>query len=171
MKTVNIKGKEYVEVSERLIYFRTSDDYKGYSLTTEMLHLDTEWCCMVATIRNAEGVALASGTAYEKANSTYINKTSYIENCETSAWGRALGNLGIGITAAVASADEVINAIANQGGSITTDQATEINDLINESGADETKFLQFIGAKSVDEIPSASYAKAVTALKKKKGVK
>ena len=37
-----------------------------------------------------------------------------MENCETSAWGRALGNLGIGLDTSVASAEEVQNAIANQ---------------------------------------------------------
>jgi hypothetical protein len=57
---------------------------------------------------------LATGTAYEKENSTFINKTSYIENCETSAIGRALGIAGFGIDTSVASAEEVQNAIANQ---------------------------------------------------------
>ena len=40
-----------------------------------------------------------------------VNKTSYIENCETSAWGRALGNLGIGINESIASAEEVVSAV------------------------------------------------------------
>ena len=44
----------------------------------------------------------------------YINETSYVENCETSAWGRALGNFGIGIDTSVASADEVVNATNSQ---------------------------------------------------------
>lgn len=50
----------------------------------------------------------------EKADSSYINKTSFVENCETSAWGRALANFAIGVDASVASADEVANAIKNQ---------------------------------------------------------
>ena len=57
---------------------------------------------------------LGTGTAYEKENSTFINKTSYIENCETSAVGRALGMAGFGIDTSVASAEEVQNAINNQ---------------------------------------------------------
>ncbi len=52
--------------------------------------------------------------AEEEKGSTFINKTSYVENCETSAWGRALANFGIGLETSVASADEVKNAIANQ---------------------------------------------------------
>jgi ssDNA-binding Zn-finger/Zn-ribbon topoisomerase 1 len=43
-----------------------------------------------------------------------INKTSFVENCETSAWGRALGNLGIGIDDSIASAEEVDMAIKKQ---------------------------------------------------------
>ena len=63
---------------------------------------------------NNELFKLATGTAYEKENSTFINKTSYIENCETSAIGRALGIAGFGIDTSVASAEEVKNAMANQ---------------------------------------------------------
>ena len=59
-------------------------------------------------------VILGTGTAYEKENSTFINKTSYIENCETSAIGRALAMCGIGIDTSIASKEEVENAIENQ---------------------------------------------------------
>ena len=54
------------------------------------------------------------GHAYEKEGSTTGNKTSYIENCETSAVGRCSGNFGIGINSSVASADEVANAVIQQ---------------------------------------------------------
>jgi hypothetical protein len=112
MKTVDIKGKAYVEVNERIKYFR--ENYKGWSLESDLLSLDNGVCVIKATIRDENGVVKANGLAYEKENSTFINKTSYIENCETSAWGRALGNLGIGIDTAIASAEEVINAVNNQ---------------------------------------------------------
>ena len=114
LKTVNIKGKEYVEVNERIKAFRTLPEYKGYSLETEIHSLDNGVVTMKAIIKDADGVIKATGYAQEKENSTFINKTSYIENCETSAWGRALGNLGIGIDTSVASAEEVQNAINNQ---------------------------------------------------------
>jgi len=112
MKTVDIKGKDYVTVNERLKYFR--EKFAGYSLTTEIHHLSEKGVVMVATIRNDKEVAVATGIAHETHGSSFINKTSFIENCETSAWGRALANFGIGIDANVASADEVANAIANQ---------------------------------------------------------
>ena len=57
---------------------------------------------------------MGTGMAYEKEGSTFINKTSYIENCETSSCGRALGMCGIGIDVSVASAEEVQNAMVNQ---------------------------------------------------------
>ena len=60
------------------------------------------------------GDVLATGHAFEREGSTFINKTSHIENCETSAWGRCLGNFGIGIEAAVASYEEVANAVIQQ---------------------------------------------------------
>ena len=114
LKTVNIKGKEYVEVNERLKAFRSLPEYKGYSLESEVIELANGVITIKATIRDAEGVVKATGLAQEKESSSFINKTSYVENCETSAWGRALGNLGIGIDTSVASAEEVENAINNQ---------------------------------------------------------
>jgi hypothetical protein len=63
-----------------------------------------------------DGVLVATAHAYEKEGSSFINKTSYIENCETSAVGRALGMYGIGIDTSLASADEVANAVTQQKG-------------------------------------------------------
>ena len=114
MKTVDIKGKAYVEVNERLIEFRSNPKYKGYSLESDIILLENGVCTMKATIKDDTGRIIATGYAQEKENSSFINKTSYIENCETSAWGRALGNLGIGIDTSIASAEEVLNAIENQ---------------------------------------------------------
>ena len=121
LKSVNIKGKEYVEVNERIKYFRKC--FPFYSLLTEIIQLDDKKVVMKAIIKDEAGTELANGVAYEMAESSFINKTSYIENCETSAWGRALGNFGIGIDTSVASADEVMNAISNQG--ITLEDAKE----------------------------------------------
>tara|TARA_R100000808_G_C2014715_1_gene65685 strand:+ start:57 stop:401 length:345 start_codon:yes stop_codon:yes gene_type:complete len=112
LKTVNIKGKQYVTVNERLKYFR--EHFAGYSLTSEITHLNENGVIIRATIRNNNGEEVATGYAHEKQNSSFINKTSFIENCETSAWGRALGNFGVGVDQSVASADEVANAIKNQ---------------------------------------------------------
>jgi len=143
MKSVDIKGKAYVEVNERLIYFRKN--YPEWSLTSEMLSCANGVCVFCATIANQDGKVVATGHAYEKEGSTFINKTSYIENCETSAWGRALGNFGIGIDTAVASADEVKNAVAQQEEQekksepmMTTDQKTQLSDALIDAGLEIT---------------------------------
>lgn len=112
MKTIDIKGKAYVEVNERVKYFL--DNFKNWSIETELLSNDNGVCVFKAIVKDDSGIVKATGHAYEKEDSTFINKTSYIENCETSAVGRALGFLGIGIDASIASADEVVNAINNQ---------------------------------------------------------
>lgn len=114
MKTINIKGTDYVSVNERLKEFRTNPKYEGYRLMTEIHSLHDGVCTMCAVIYNKENLPVAIGYAQEKENSSFINKTSYVENCETSAWGRALGNLGIGIDTSIASAEEVLNAVNNQ---------------------------------------------------------
>lgn len=111
-KTVDIKGKEYVEVNERVKYFVR--EYVGWSIETELLSNVDEICVFKATIKDENGRVMATGHAYEKESSSFINKTSYIENCETSAVGRALGFLGIGIDTSIASSDEVANAVKNQ---------------------------------------------------------
>lgn len=114
LKTINIKGKEYVEVNERLKEFRSNPKYEGYALTSEIIEMLDGIVTIKAIIKDANGNIVASGFAQEKESSSFINKTSYVENCETSAWGRALGNLGIGIDTSVASYEEVQNAILNQ---------------------------------------------------------
>ncbi len=113
-KTTNIKGKEYVEVNQRVIAFRQLSEYTNFSLETEILSLDSESCVIRAIIKNAQGQVVATGMAQEDKSSSRINQTSYVENCETSAVGRALGFLGIGIETSIATADEVDMAIKKQ---------------------------------------------------------
>ena len=114
MKSINIKGKDYVMVNERIIYFRNSEEYKGWSLTSEITHLTEDSCIIKGIVIDDKGVVRATGHAQEDRTSSMINKTSFIENCETSAWGRALGCLGIGINDSIASAEEVDMAIRKQ---------------------------------------------------------
>lgn len=115
LKGIDIKGKLYVEVNERVNYFRTEPKYDGWAIETELCSLNEGVCIIKATIKDPGGIVKATGYAYEKEGSTFINKTSYIENAETSAVGRALGFLGIGIKTSIASAEEVLNAQLNQG--------------------------------------------------------
>lgn len=113
-KTTNIKGKDYVEVNQRVLALRTIADFKGFAIKTQLLHIDSESCVVQATILDAQGNVVAQGMAQEDKSSSRINQTSYVENCETSAVGRALGFLGIGIETSIATADEVDMAIKKQ---------------------------------------------------------
>jgi hypothetical protein len=113
-KTTKIKGKDYVEVNERIKFFRQEDQYKGWSITTDFTSLDSEMCVCICRIADSTGNVVATGHAHEERSSSMINKTSFVENCETSAIGRALGILGIGIDTSIASANEVEVAIAKQ---------------------------------------------------------
>ena len=112
MKTINIHGKNYVEVHERVKFFR--ENFKHHSLTTEVIEKTENSIMMQAIVKNKDGLVIATGTAEEIKDSSKVNKTSHVENCETSAWGRALANLGIGLDTAIASADEVTSAIIKQ---------------------------------------------------------
>lgn len=111
IRTTDIKGKEYAEVNQRIKAFRMV--YPQGTIQTQMISNENGVCIFRASIYDGE-LLLATGTAYEKENSTFINKTSYIENCETSAIGRALGMAGFGIDTSVRSAEEVQNAMNNQ---------------------------------------------------------
>jgi ABC-type Fe3+-hydroxamate transport system substrate-binding protein len=114
MKSVNIKGKEYITVNERLIFFRSQPQYKGWRISEDVVSLDDKEGLFKVTIINPDGFEMAVAHAQEYRDSSYINKTSFVENGFTSALGRALGYLGIGIDTAIASADEVQTAVNNQ---------------------------------------------------------
>jgi len=112
IKTTPIKGKDYAEVNQRIKAFRMVHPLGR--IETSVLRLQDGVCTMIAKVYDEQSNLLANGFAEEKENSTFINKTSYIENCQTSAIGRALGICGYGIDVSVASAEEVQNAIKNQ---------------------------------------------------------
>lgn len=115
IKTTDIKGKAYAEVPQRIKAFRMI--YPDGFIKTEIISNENGVCVMRAVVGyESEGREriLGTGTAYEKESANYINKTSYIENCETSAVGRAFGMAGFGIDTSVASFEEVQNAIAQQ---------------------------------------------------------
>lgn len=112
IKTTNIKGKEYAEVNQRIKAFRMV--HPNGTITTDIINIENGVVLMKASITDDEGRLIGTGYAYEKEKGSFINQTSYIENCETSAVGRALGMCGFGIDTSVASAEEVQNAIINQ---------------------------------------------------------
>ena len=87
-------GNEYTQVQQRLEAFRKHAG-TAYTLDSEILQNDTKTILIKASIADKEGRVIATGLAEELRGSSNVNKTSAIENCETSAWGRALANLGL----------------------------------------------------------------------------
>ena len=112
IQLTDIKGKAYSEVNQRIKAFRINHPLG--SIKTNIESLENGVVVMSCEVRDELGNLLGKAYAYEKEDSSFINKTSFIENCCTSATGRALGYAGYGIDVSVASAEEVQNAINNQ---------------------------------------------------------
>lgn len=104
IKKTDIKGKEYAEVSERVIAFRKV--YPNGRIETEIINTDGETVTMIAKVFNDEDKQIATGHASEIKKGT-VNSVSMLENCETSAIGRALGFCGFGIDNGIASEQEI----------------------------------------------------------------
>ena len=108
--TVKIHGKEYKTVAERVNEIH-AEKLDTMSIMTELISWENSIVVFKATISTPQGVF--TGHAYESESSSQINKTSALENCETSAIGRGLASAGLA-GSQFASANEVQNAIHQQ---------------------------------------------------------
>ena len=136
MEAIKIKGKDYIQVHERVAEFRRNPLYKSLSIETDIVEKNyseligdivknekvvgkkttrvLDSIIIKCVIRNKDGNIVSTGYAQEEKTTSFVNETSFVENCETSAVGRALGFLGIGIKDSIASADELVVAISKQ---------------------------------------------------------
>ena len=118
MEKIMIKGKPYVQVNQRVLELRHKygDKDNMFGIKTKVVEWDKEnkEIIIQAWITDQSGRIVGSGIAHEEKSQTGVNSTSYVENCETSAIGRALAAFGLGIEDAYASADEVQGAIKKQ---------------------------------------------------------
>lgn len=140
LNTMAIRGKEYAEVNQRVLGFwelfpdgrivtrwPTINETEAVARAfvfkdrAALLEVIKSWCWGQTTDDGGAAIdvvleiaADATGTAREVRTGGGVNSTSHVENAETSAIGRALGFLGIGATNAIASAEEVQNAIEAQ---------------------------------------------------------
>ena len=163
IQTIDIKGNEYVQVNQRIKAFRMV--YPEGFINTEMLSNENGVCVFMATVgyEDEKGIrVLGVGHAYEKEGSSFINKTSYIENCESSAVGRSLGMAGFGIDTSVASAEEVQNAINNQ--PISKKEQTVLKNMIEEKGYKVEEIIKI----PLEEVTSEQYVRAVQTIEKMK---
>ena len=112
IQTLPIHGKSYAMVASKVQAFR--DICPSGTIETKALAVDDKRAVIQASIYDEKDHLLATGIAEERKDATQINQTSYVENCETSAVGRAFAFLGIGSEQSIASAEEVAQAIMNQ---------------------------------------------------------
>ncbi len=172
-KTIDIHGKKYVMVKDRLIYF--NDTYPDGSITTELVSEPTNDLIIIkATVKPGGNATQQTFTGYSQAivGGTGVNATAALENCETSAVGRALAMMGIGVLDSVASADEINKSSSNTMKYATEKQIKWIRDtafklhgdLNGEEEIDE--YIESVLTIRPDQVPIYKVKDAVDALKK-----
>jgi hypothetical protein len=160
---IKIHGKEYATVAHRVQLFQQHLDM-----------IEQEGSIRTSIVSDADGVIVmraeiwmgeylvAVGHAEEVRGSSNINKTSALENCETSAVGRALGYCGFGSAESIASADEVKVAIARQKTEVKTAKDT-LSEMAKRKAVEaymehtdnkgkEASLLAWAGVESLDEL-------------------
>jgi len=113
-KTGEVSRKVYETVAERVRKFREVHPISdGWALKTEISFPDESTVLAVAQVLNPEGSIVATGTAEERRDASFINATSAVENAETSAIGRCLFAAGFG-GGEFCSAEELLQALKQQ---------------------------------------------------------
>lgn len=166
----DIKGKNYAEVSERIRVFRML--FPNGRIDTGIPSINNGVCIFHVSVYDEEGNLLSTGTASEKEDSSFINKTSYVENCETSAVGRALGMLGIGVVkgGAIASAEEEQNAEMQQAEikTITIAKVNALRKTFEKEGIDEEKVLAIHKLNRIEDMTERQHSGIINNLKEVK---
>lgn len=169
LPSIKIQGKEYVLVSDRVLEFNRL--YPEGSITTELVsELESPNIVIKATILPNDRI-LSQGddvfinrrfTAYSQAvrGEGFINKTSALENAETSAVGRALAFMGIGVIDSVASVDEINKANSTQTVPpvtvkaetplATVKQKLLMRDLYTQAGGDKAMLADYVKQEGYD---------------------
>ena len=165
IQTIDVKDRPYAQVSQRIKAFRKL--FPMGFICTEIISNKDGVCIIEASAgyvdENGDKQILGSGIAYEKENSTFINKTSYIENCETSAVGRALGMIGLGIDTDVASAEEVQNANIQQEAAkpITAEKRKALLKMLDEEKIPTKYICELYSVEDIKELSEAKFVNLV----------
>jgi hypothetical protein len=168
----DVKGAPYIAVHERVKAFRKVFPFGRIETNVKVENGVCTCTAEIYVLRNdivadAERadmpVLIATGTAVEKDGSSYINKTSFVENCETSAVGRALGFAGFGIDTAIASSDEVQNAelqdISKQ--KIGDIKLKALENKCRKEHVDEAVLLRLYKLKTLADMTEKQYSNCV----------
>ena len=163
---MDIKGKKYIPVNERVKAFR--ELFPDGTIKTEIERCDDTYIIVRAKVYVNNEVK-ATAYAEEVRGSSNINRTSALENCETSAVGRALGFLGIGIDTSIASYEEVTNAQLNAEGSklATPSEKAGLIASAHSKGIEVEELLKMVGfdrAKQPEGMTAKQYGKAMNIL-------
>ena len=138
---MKFKGKQYTEVKDRLFGFLS--EYPQATISNDLISVSqitdspsgeqcNEYIVRATVIPNPlqEPEIYFTGYAAERDNTGFVNKTSALENCETSAVGRALAFAGFGGDFAIASKEEVDNAqTAAKKSAVTVDMLSTLDAL------------------------------------------
>lgn len=173
LNLTNIKGKDYAGVNQRVIAFRELFP-EGRIITEILSHEPAENggkdILIQANVFDGDKL-IATGLAQENSKSSYINQTSYVENCETSAVGRALGFVGIGIIDSLATLEEYANAVNNQTQQATSDalaSAKQVEFLSKRyKGEQLSKMLDYYKIKSIDQLSKRQASELIDKIMKK----
>lgn len=141
-KAIDIKGKKYVLVADRIVYF--NEEYKNGMIQTSILSGEDSERIIIKALVYPDADKLGryfTGHSQAKWGDGFINKTSAVENAETSAIGRALAMMGIGVIDSVSSVDEIKKA--EQSGNQEVDKFAVAKNIIN-SCKDQTKLDEFV---------------------------
>ena len=164
IQTIDVKGNAYATVAQRIKAFRKLFP-EGF-IKSEMISNENGVCVIKAEVGYDDKV-LGVGFAYEKESSSFINKASYIENCQTSAVGRALGMCGLGIDNDVASAEEVQTARLNTE-TITAEQKKALLKMMNEDKIPAEYICELYSVSDIKELTVPKYTNLVTNWEKMK---
>lgn len=165
LPTIDVKGKKYVMVKDKIKAFRTL--CPNGIIETTLLGMDNGLAIIKATVRDEDGNLLGTGHACEKEGSSQVNSTSWLENAETSAIGRAIGNAtGLGIDDSFGSADEVANAILQQGDKAPASPTERkvFEDYCKRLDVSPTEILAKTGWKKGEKMTKEHHGKALIIL-------
>ena len=178
-KAIKISGKDYVLVADRVLYF--NDTYINGSIITHLISEPNSEMVVVkakATPDIANPDRYFTGYSQAKWGEGMVNKTAALENAETSAVGRALAMMGIGVIESVASADEMKKAGVVQhnnpmtGSNLATAPQVKLMFRLGAgSGLDEETFKEMVREKfeieSITELTKSQASQVIDELQNK----
>ena len=137
-------GKKYTQVVHRMEAFRRFHGLE-YGIDTNVLVDDGHRVVIKAIVVNANGVQIGSGMAEEIRGQGHVNTTSALENCETSAVGRALSSIGLS-GGEYASANE-LDAVGRKTEAISENKQVEENSTFNPDAQKARDFMREVDMK------------------------